>query len=88
MILHFKIAGGLLVLLGMVHVGFPRYFGWRKDFAAVSPINREMMYYHTFFFSTHCFADGDKISVLDFQWKTWPARVWATRWTWDWLCFG
>jgi hypothetical protein len=49
MILHLKIAGGLLVLLGMLHVGFPRYFRWRKGFASVSLINREMMYFHTFF---------------------------------------
>jgi hypothetical protein len=49
MIIHLKIAGGLLVLLAMLHVGFSRYFQWRKEFAAVSLINRQMMYFHAFF---------------------------------------
>jgi len=49
MIIHLKIAGGLLVLLAALHVGFPRYFRWRQEFASLSLINRQMMYFHTFF---------------------------------------
>ena len=41
--------GFLLVVLALLHVGFKRYFGWRREFAAVSLINRQMMYVHTFF---------------------------------------
>jgi len=41
--------GFLLVVLALLHVGFERYFGWRREFAAVSLINRQMMYVHTFF---------------------------------------
>ncbi|KUG07269.1 hypothetical protein [Solirubrum puertoriconensis] len=44
-----KIAGGLLVVLAMVHAGFPRYFRWTTQFASVSLINRQMMYIHTLF---------------------------------------
>jgi hypothetical protein len=49
MIICLEIAGGLLVLLAMLHIGFPRYFRWGEELAPVSLINREMMYIHTFF---------------------------------------
>jgi hypothetical protein len=41
--------GFLLVVLAVLHVAFARYFDWRREFAAVSLINRQMMYVHTFF---------------------------------------
>lgn len=41
--------GFLLVVLAVLHVGFARYFDWRREFAAVSLINRQIMYVHTFF---------------------------------------
>lgn len=41
--------GALLVVLALLHVGFARYFDWRREFAVVSLINRQMMYVHTFF---------------------------------------
>ena len=44
-----EIAGGLLVMLALLHIGFPRYFRWGEDLAPVSLINREMMYIHAFF---------------------------------------
>jgi hypothetical protein len=49
MIICLEIAGGLLVLLALLHIGFPRYFRWGEELASVSLINREMMYIHTFF---------------------------------------
>ena len=49
MISCLEIAGSLLVLLALLHIGFPRYFRWGKDLAPVSLINREMMYIHAFF---------------------------------------
>ena len=33
----------------MIHIGFPRYFQWKKEMASISLINRQMMYVHTFF---------------------------------------
>lgn len=47
--LHLKIAGYILVLLSLVHVFFPRYFNWKKEFAAISLLSRQIMYVHTFF---------------------------------------
>ena len=44
-----RLIGFLLVVLALLHAGFARYFGWRREFAPLSPINREMMYVHTFF---------------------------------------
>ncbi|HEX8505034.1 MAG TPA: hypothetical protein VF630_06675 [Hymenobacter sp.] len=44
-----KAIGFLLVVLALLHAGFARYFQWRREFAAVSLINRQMMYVHTFF---------------------------------------
>jgi hypothetical protein len=47
--LQLEFIGGLLVVLALLHVGFARYFDWRREFATVSLINRQMMYVHTFF---------------------------------------
>ena len=47
--LHLKIIGILLIALGLAHAAFPRYFAWKKDLAGLSPINRQMLYVHTFF---------------------------------------
>ena len=49
MILCLETAGGLLVLLAVLHIGFPRYFRWKEEFMPVSLINRQMVYFHTFF---------------------------------------
>lgn len=38
-----------MVLLAICHLAFPRYFRWKQDLAAISQINREMMYVHTYF---------------------------------------
>ena len=47
--LQLKLIGFFLVILALLHVTFARYFNWRQEFAAVSLINRQMMYVHTFF---------------------------------------
>lgn len=38
-----------MILLACCHLAFPRYFRWKKELVAISPINREMMYIHTYF---------------------------------------
>lgn len=48
---HLKAVGCLLVLLALIHGVFPIYFNWKTEFAALSLINRQMMYVHTFFIS-------------------------------------
>jgi hypothetical protein len=35
--------------LAWLHAAFARYFNWRHEFAAISLLNRQMMYVHTFF---------------------------------------
>lgn len=47
--LQLKVIGALLVGLALLHGGFARYFDWRREFAAVSLLSRQMMYVHTFF---------------------------------------
>ncbi len=47
--LQLKFIGGLLLALALVHVIFPRYFGWATELAPLQLINRQMMYVHTFF---------------------------------------
>ncbi len=47
--IHFKIAGILLIALSLIHIAFPKYFGWLNELKQLSLINRQMMYVHTFF---------------------------------------
>src|SRR5690349_11114289 len=55
---HLKVAGYLLLLLSFIHVVFPKYFKWAQEFNAVSLINRQMMYVHTFFIALVIFLTG------------------------------
>ncbi|MBC6491801.1 hypothetical protein BC349_12130 [Flavihumibacter stibioxidans] len=58
MVLHLKIVGLLLMLLALLHVIFPRYFKWKVELGAISHINRQMMYVHTFFIAFGVFLMG------------------------------
>jgi len=58
MVVHLKIIGSVLVLLAVMHVGFPRYFNWKNEFQSVSLINRQMMYVHAFFIALGIFLAG------------------------------
>jgi hypothetical protein len=49
MIAHLHIIGILLVLLALLHIGFPRYFQWRRELAPLNLINRQMMQVHALF---------------------------------------
>lgn len=46
---HLKMIGILLIILGLIHSVFPRYFNWKDELAGISLINRQMMSVHTFF---------------------------------------
>jgi hypothetical protein len=46
---HIQFIGIAFLLLGFVHIIFPKYFNWKIDLAALSLINRQMMVVHTFF---------------------------------------
>lgn len=56
--IHFKIIGGLLLFLSVIHVYFPAYFNWRTELASISLINRQMMTVHTFFIALIVFFMG------------------------------
>lgn len=47
--IHVKIIGYLLVLLAIMHIGFPKYFNWHEELKKISLINNQMMKVHTFF---------------------------------------
>lgn len=46
---HLKVIGGLLIVLALVHVVFPKYFNWKQELSALSLANRQIMYVHSFF---------------------------------------
>jgi len=56
--IHLKIIGILLILLALVHVIFPKYFNWDKELHALSLINRQMIWVHTFFIALTIFLMG------------------------------
>jgi hypothetical protein len=47
--LHLKIIGIILIVLALVHIGFPGYFKWKQELSSLSTMNRQMMYVHSFF---------------------------------------
>jgi len=47
--IHLKIIGTLLIVIALLHCSFPRYFNWKQELSALSIMNRQMMYVHSFF---------------------------------------
>lgn len=47
--LHLRIVGVILLLLGMSHAFFNRYFGWEQELAGVSLFTRRVFFVHNFF---------------------------------------
>ena len=56
--LQLRLSAGLLILLALTHVLFPRRFGWREELPRLSLINRQMMKVHTFFIAPTVFLMG------------------------------
>jgi hypothetical protein len=52
------IAGVLLFFLGLIHLGFPRYFKWKNDLKDLGLLNRQLMYVHTHFIGLMVFLMG------------------------------
>ncbi len=46
---HLRVVGTLLVLLGLSHFCFNRFFGWERELKSVSLFTRRVFYVHTFF---------------------------------------
>lgn len=47
--LHLKLAGTLLILLGLSHALFGRRFKWQEELERLSLLNRQIFYVHAFF---------------------------------------
>jgi hypothetical protein len=47
--LHLKIVGTLLVVLGLAHSVFARYFKWKTELAQLSLLTRQIFQVHCFF---------------------------------------
>lgn len=56
--IHLKFIGILLIILSIMHIGFPKYFNWKTEFENISLINKQMMYVHTFFVALLVFLMG------------------------------
>jgi hypothetical protein len=56
--IHIEIIGWILIVLAFIHVSFPKYFKWKDELNAISHINRQLMYVHTFFIAFAVFLMG------------------------------
>jgi len=56
--LFLKLSGILLMILALVHIGFPKYFKWKTEFGTISLVNRQMMYIHALFIAIVLFMMG------------------------------
>lgn len=46
---NLKISGLLLIILALLHIGFPKYFDWKTELKSLTILTRQVMYVHTFF---------------------------------------
>lgn len=60
---HLRVVGVLLVLLGLSHALFNRYFGWAQELAGVSLLTRKIFFVHTFFIALGVVLSG-AVSVI------------------------
>jgi len=56
--IYLKIAGLILIILGIVHAAFPKRFNWKDELEPLSLINKQMMVVHTFFIALTVFMMG------------------------------
>ena len=47
--INLKISGLLLIILALLHIGFPKYFDWKTELKSLTLLTRQVMYVHTFF---------------------------------------
>jgi len=47
--IHLQIVGILLMLLGLSHIFFSRFFRWEQELVAVSLLTRQVFFVHNFF---------------------------------------
>ena len=55
---HLEFIGLAMIMLALIHVIFPKYFGWKQELAKLSLINRQIMKVHTGFIALTVFLIG------------------------------
>jgi hypothetical protein len=56
--IHLQIIGILLMLIGLSHVLFNRFFGWEQELVAVSLLTRQVFLVHNFFIGLSVMLGG------------------------------
>lgn len=56
--IHLIIVGIIFILLAFIHIVFPKYFEWEKEFRSLSLANRQIMKIHTVFIALTVFLMG------------------------------
>jgi hypothetical protein len=56
--IHLIIIGIIFIILALIHIIFPKYFEWEKEFRSLSLINRQIMKVHTIFIAFNVFLMG------------------------------
>jgi hypothetical protein len=49
LVLHLRLSGLLLVLLGLAHAAFDTRLNWRRDIQRLTPVNRQIFLVHWFY---------------------------------------
>lgn len=55
---HLIIIGIIFIFLAFIHIIFPKYFEWEKEFKSLSLANRQIMKIHTIFIAITVFLMG------------------------------
>jgi hypothetical protein len=56
--IYLKISGILLMVLALLHIGFPWYFKWKEELKSLTLLSRQVMKVHTFFIALTVFLMG------------------------------
>ncbi|WP_439479034.1 hypothetical protein [Chryseobacterium aquaticum] len=56
--IHLIIVGIIFIFLAFIHIVFPKYFEWEKEFKSLSLANRQIMKIHTVFIGLTVFLMG------------------------------
>ncbi|HWD41461.1 MAG TPA: hypothetical protein VG944_21635 [Fimbriimonas sp.] len=55
---NMRFAGLLLMLLGLAHIPMPRYFKWKEECEALTPLTREIHFVHHAYIGFICLLNG------------------------------
>ncbi len=98
LVLHLRICGFALILLGLAHGLFGRFLDWRTDLSKLTVLNRQIFLVHTFYIGYFvtalgildvCFAQTlmrpEPLSrfLLSVMTLTWAVRLVIQLFVWD-----